>query len=447
MRRWISVVVIVGLVSGCEPMPGGEADSDGGGLPPPGSDGGAFAADAGEPSADAGDAPVDGGFEPGLDAGDRPPPPPPSDAWRVVGYFTAWGVYGRDFHVDDVDAARLTHINYAFANVSASGECVLGDPYADTERTYDGDAWDDPLRGSFRRLQLLKERHPHLRTLISVGGWTWSTHFSDVALTEESRRRFASSCVDFMARYGFDGVDIDWEYPVGGGLEGNGNRPEDRHNYTLLLEELRRQLDARGEADGQRYLLTIAAPAGPSIIEHLELAALGGILDWINLMAYDLNGAWSEQTAFNAPMHTYEGDRSPAGFEVDAAVRAYLDGGVPPDRLVLGVPFYGRSFAGATAGDGLGVAFSGAGEGTWERGVVDWDDIATNYLPRMTRRWHEAAQVPWLHDPTTGLFISYDDPESLRIKRDYARGLGLGGVMVWELSADDDASTLLQAVQ
>ncbi len=436
---WTAAVLCIAL--GCDdPMPGATPGVDGGAPP--------VAPDGGGPTEES-----DGSTPPAIDGGgpiegvDASAPPPPPEGWRVVGYFTAWGVYARDFHVEDLPADQLTHVNYAFANISASGECVLGDPYADTERTYEGDAWDDPLRGSFRRLQLLKARHPHLRTLISVGGWTWSGRFSDVALTEESRRRFATSCVDFMVRYGFDGIDVDWEYPVGGGLEGNVVRPEDRRNYTLLLEELRRQLDARGAETGQHHLLTIAAPAGPSIIANLELAELGRVLDWINLMAYDFNGPWGGATGFNAPMRRPEGDPSPAGFDVDTAVRAYLDGGVPPDRLVLGVPFYGRSFAGATGGDGLGQPFRGPGDGTWEPGVIDWSDLAANYLPRMTRRWHDAAQVPWLHDPATGLFISYDDAESLAIKRDHARGLGLGGVMIWELSADDDAGTLLRAVQ
>lgn len=439
MNRAILVAAL--WCAGCEPMPG-VPGADGGGSSPvgsdaavivPGTDGAAVA-----PPLDGGP-PVDD-----PDAGDRPPPPP--GEWRVVGYFTAWGVYARDFHVDELPADRLTHVNYAFANISESGECVLGDPYADTERSYEGDAWDHPLRGSFRRLQLLKERHPHLRTLISIGGWTWSGRFSDVALTEESRRRFATSCVAFMERYGFDGIDVDWEYPVGGGLPGNATRPEDRRNYTLLLEELRRQLDARTTPRGERYLLTIAAPAGPSIIGNLELAELGRVLDWINVMTYDFNGAWGTHTGFNAPLRTFPGDTSPAGFDVTSAVRAYLDGGVPPERLVLGVPFYGRSFAG-TSGAGPGQPFTGPGTGTWEPGVLDWHDIAQNYLPRLERRWHEEAQVPWLHDPATGLFVSYDDAESLRIKRDFARGLGLGGVMIWEMSSDDASSTLLDAVQ
>ena len=128
---------------------------------------------------------------------------------RIVAYYTAWSIYARNYFVTDIAAQKLTHINYAFANI-ANGEIALGDRWADIEKPYPGDSWDDPLRGNFNALLTLKERHPHVKTLISVGGWTWSGRLSDAAVSEDSRRRFAASCVDFMTRYGFDGVDIDW---------------------------------------------------------------------------------------------------------------------------------------------------------------------------------------------------------------------------------------------
>lgn len=401
------------------------------------------------PGADAAPRPdpaADGGGVPGPDAAARPDggePPPPA---RIVGYFPAWAVYARDFHVSEIPADRLTHLNYAFANLSPEGECVLGDAYADTEKAYPGDTWDEPLRGNFGQLADLKAAHPHLRTLISVGGWTWSGNFSAVARTAEGRDRFARSCADFMVRYGFDGVDVDWEYPVSGGL--SGGPPEDRRNYTLLLEAVRRELDSRGAADGRRYLLTIAAPAGPAIIANLELPAVAAPLDWINVMAYDFMGSWSDRTGFNAPMQTTAGAGEPPGFSVTDAIDAYLAAGVPADQLVLGVPFYGRSFRGvAPAGEGLFQPHGGAGPGTWEPGVLDWHDIAGRYLPTMTRRWSATAQAPWLYDEATGVMISYDDPESLAIKARFARERGLGGLMIWDLSSDDGRHSLLDALR
>ena len=159
-------------------------------------------------------------------------------------------MYERDFHVAEIAAEKLTHINYGFANLTAEGTCALGDPYADTEKFHAGDSMEaGALRGSFNQLQKLKQAHPHLRTMISVGGWTWSGNFSPAAAGPESRAKLAQSCAAFMRQYGFDGLDIDWEFPVGGGLAGTQVSPDDRANYTPLLAELRAQLDVAASED------------------------------------------------------------------------------------------------------------------------------------------------------------------------------------------------------
>lgn len=420
MRAWFTVLTLL-WVAGC---------STDGASGPAGPDGG-------------GGAPAD------ARPGDPGEPGNPGATGRIVGYFVAWGVYGRDYHVADIPAERLTHINYAFANISADGRCELGDPYADIDKFYEGDSWDaGALRGSFHQLQLLKQRHPHLRTLISVGGWSWSGRFSDAALTDTTRRAFAASCVDFMLQYGFDGIDIDWEYPVGGGLPTNTTRPEDRANYTLLLAALREELDARAPGS----LLTIAAPAGPGIYANLELDRIDDHLDWINIMTYDFHGGWDPITNFNAPMYASTGDPTPdpatrASFNVDAAVTGYLGAGVPGSKIVVGVPFYGRGWAGVAAtNDGLFQPHSGLPAGTWEAGVFDYHDLAANYVDACTRHVANDARVPWLFCADTGVMISYDDPESLALKRDYVVDRDLGGVMFWELSGDDAASSLLRAL-
>ena len=368
----------------------------------------------------------------GAQAQENPPPA------RVIGYYSSWSVYAAGYMVTDIPAAHLTHINYAFINISQEGECVLGDPWADTELPYPGDDTSaDGLRGNFRQFQVLKEAYPHLQTLLSVGGWTWSGRFSDVALTAESRANFARSCVAMLVDYGFDGLDIDWEYPGGGGLAGNTARPEDTENFTLLLSELRTQLDAQGEQDGRAYLLTIAAPAGGQY-RQIDLAAIHPLLDWMNLMAYDVNGGWSDRTGFNAPLYAPAGQPS-----ADASVQAYLEAGVPADKLVLGVPFYGRGWTGVPdTNDGLGQRWTGLpGDG----GAVNYRDLA-DALPNGTRYWSDEAQVPWLYDADARTMISYDDAESLAIKAGYVREHGLGGVMIWELKADDADATLLTAL-
>jgi chitinase len=370
----------------------------------------------------------------------------PAGENRIVGYFTSWAIYGRDYWVTDIPAQYLTHINYAFANISEDGEVILGDEWADTQIAYPDDPATSGLLGNFRQLQLLKEANPGLQTLISVGGWTWSGRFSDVALTEETRQRFAASAVDFMTRYGFDGVDIDWEYPTGGGLEGNTNRPEDPENFILLLEELRAQFDAQGEADGRHYLLTIAAGAGADAYEPLDWARIHPLLDWINVMTFDMSGGWSEMTGFNAPLFN-AAEPPPEGTSAATALSGFLSMGVPPEKLVMGVPFYGRGWAGVPAeNDGLHQPFESIPDGTWEPGSFDYHDIAENYVGTMERFWHDTAQVPWLYDADSGVMISYDDPESLALKAAYVREHGLGGVMFWELSGDDADSSLLAAL-
>jgi len=375
---------------------------------------------------------------------------------RVVGYYPAWGIYARGFEVADLPGSKLTHVNYAFANL-VGGQCVLGDPWADVERHLPGDPWsgpgsDAPYFGNFRQLDLLQEQHPGLQTLISVGGWTWSGQFSDAALTPASRALFATSCANFMETYGFDGIDIDWEYPGGGGDASNTSRPEDPQNFTLLLQALRSELDARGALNGRHYLLTIAAPAGAEKIAKLEVEQIHPVVDFINVMTYDFNGDWSPLSNFNAPLYPSPEDPAPVpGASAGAAMQGYLSRGTPADKLVLGIPFYGRGVVGvANVAGGLFQPFTGIPLGTWDdgatgaTGMFDYSDIATNLLGQPGIEIHRdaASGVPWLHDPASGLFLSYDDPESLALKSQYVQANGLGGVMIWEMSSDLDDQLL-----
>lgn len=370
-----------------------------------------------------------------------------SPSQRIIGYFSSWSIYGRAFYVTDIAAGMLTHINYAFANISPAGECVLGDEWADTQYPYPGEKEGDGLLGNFHQLQVLKQTHPHLQTLISVGGWTWSGRFSDLALTEESRRQFARSCVDFMLKYGFDGIDLDWEYPAGGGHPDNVERPEDPANFILLLAEVRRQLDKQGAQDGRHYLLTIAAPAGENQINPIQWKQVQQHLDWINVMAYDFAGSWSTLTDFNAPLYDRQSAPEGTGRSVDSAIRRYLEAGAEPGKLVLGVPFYGRGWKEVGAeNNGLYQPFGAVPSGTWGEGVFEFQDIEKFWSTVMQRYWDDTAKVPWLYFDKTGLMISYDDPESLQMKTDYIQEHELGGVMFWELSADSHQHTLLKAL-
>ncbi len=377
---------------------------------------------------------------------------------RLIGYFTSWSISSRGYRVSNIPGEMLTHINYAFGVISPQeNKCVLGDPVADVQKFYGANEsldkkpdLKDAMHGAFGQFIKLKQVYPHLKILISIGGWTGSGRFSDVALTEETRQQFVDSCINlYFRKYPgvFDGVDIDWEYPVSGGMKPG--RPEDRHNFTLLLAEFRRQLDEQGQADGKGYLLTIAAPAGPEVYANLELDQIHKILNWINLMTYDFHGAWDATTNFLSPL--YKSSTDPTinpvirdQFNMAATVQAYLSAGIPPEKLVVGVPFYGRGWKGvADANNGLYQPAEGAAPGTFEAGAFDYWDIKRRYIPTYGRFWQDEAMVPWLYNPETGIMITYDDPQSVAAKADYVKSTSIAGMMFWELS--NDGGELLSA--
>jgi chitinase len=342
---------------------------------------------------------------------------------KLVGYYEAGDVGAKQYFVTGIPAALLSHVIYAFVNMTPTGDCVSID------------AKDDAI--NFPQLATLKANYPELLALVSIGGANHSTNFPAVAGDEGLLTQFVQSGVQFMTQNGFDGIDIDWEFPG----------PDDSANFTTLLQQLRGQLEAQGAADGRGYLLTIAAPAGQKNITNLQLAQIHPLLDWINLESYDFSTASSSETNFNAPLFTGKGD-----LNVDAAVKSYLAGGVPAGKIVLGVRFVGTGWQGVgPTNNGLYQDNSGPAQGTWDKagestGSLGYQDIEDNYLPVYTRSWDSEAQVPWLYNADTGIMISYEDPESLTAKANYAVSNGLGGVMIWELGADDSAGTLANVV-
>jgi len=372
-------------------------------------------------------------------AQDEPP------GYRVVGYYANWAVYS-GYDVTHIAADKLTHINYAFALISPEGEVVLGDEWADTQFPYPGDAENQPLKGNFHQLNLLKEQNPGLQTLIAIGGWTGSAKFSDAALTAESRQRFAQSAVEFVTRYGFDGVDIDWEFPTGGGLAGNIERPEDAENFVLLLQTLREQLDAQGTRDGKNYLLTIALPAAPNAYQPLDWERIHPLLDWVNVMAYDMNG-WKNVTDFNAPLYP-AAPESVGQIAIDPAITDLLAKNIPSDKLVMGLPFYGYAWNGVeSANNGLYQLHTGRGVSAASgESTLTYRQIADLDSSGYTRFWDEVARVPWLYNADERVMISYDDAESIAAKAAYVREHQLGGLMIWELSLDTPNADLLTVV-
>jgi chitinase len=364
---------------------------------------------------------------------------------RIIGYYAGWTRKSKGFSPLDIPAEKLTHVNYAFGLIDEQNRAMLMDVEADVGH-------EDGLGGNYFDLRTLKERHPHLKTLISMGGWTGSGRFSDACATEQSRRDFVASCIElFLTRWPgvFDGIDIDWEYPVCCGLPENAVRPEDKRNCTLLFAELRRQLDTLGASAGERYLLTAAIPGGKRLpTTCFELKEIAEILDWINVMTYDLNGSGeSGITNFNAAFRASSADPSPEHtrtyHNVVSSLKVFEDAGVPKTQIVAGVPFYGRGFSGVpNKGNGLYQPFA---EGIGDN-YGDYRSIKSQFLPTFERFWHPEAAVPWLFDAESGRMISYDDPESIGNKAAYVGQEGYGGVMIWELSDDDEQSGLLAAI-
>ncbi|KOU20402.1 glycosyl hydrolase [Streptomyces sp. WM6372] len=398
-------------------------------------------------------------------------------SYKRVGYFTQWGVYGRDFQVQDLEtsgtAGKLTHVNYAFGNINAEGKCFTGnvpgeaDAWADYVRPLDAansvdgvaDSAEQPLAGNFNQLRELKAKHPGLKVLLSLGGWSWSTHFSDAALTPASRKALVQSCIDLYikgdlpqdgARGGagaaaglFDGIDLDWEWPGSAGDTDTTYRPEDKQNFAALVKEFRTQLDAyaHGRKRKEKYELTAFVPTAPAKIDAgFDVRRIMRDLDFVTLQGYDFHVSGEPATAQQSALHA-RGDFSAAG-----TVEAWRHRGAPANKLVMGLPFYGQGWTGVSGGgDGMGQPATGPAPATWAAGYEDYKALkklagSGTYKVYRDRRGGHA----WLFDGST--LWTYDDPQVLRTKTEYIRENGLGGAMFWSLDADTADGELMTAV-
>ncbi|HWS29745.1 MAG TPA: glycosyl hydrolase family 18 protein [Clostridia bacterium] len=340
----------------------------------------------------------------------------------VSGYYASWAAYSGFTPLDLQNVGQLTHIFYAFANISSGLKVMMGDPEVDP--------------ANFQELLQLKQQYPQLKTILSVGGWTWSARFSDAASTQARREAFADSAAAFIAKYGFDGIDIDWEFPVSGGLSTNKTRAADKENFTLLMKTLREKLNAHGILEGKQYLLTFAGPNDTACLKNMELQKVAPYVDFALAMTYDMHGGAGRYTDFNAPLYTPSESSPQHKWSCDDAVNAWLRAGFPREKLILGIPFYGRQFTKATAGgDGLYQTF-------FKASSVNYDVIAAQYLsdPSYTQYLHPDARVPWLYNGST--FLSYDDAQSIAEKAAYIKARGLRGAGIWELSQNADGTLL-----
>ncbi|KAK6533507.1 hypothetical protein TWF694_002446 [Orbilia ellipsospora] len=346
-----------------------------------------------------------------------------SPGFRTIGYYVDWAIYGRNFKPQDLVAQNFTHILFAFVNIDGdTGEVKLADSWADTDIHWTGDSWNDPgtnVYGIFKQLYLLKKANRKLKTILSVGGWTYSQNgsFPNAANTPEKREKFAQTAVAMVENFGLDGIDLDWEYPA---------NAQDAANYVDLLRLCRFHLNQIN----RDFELSVAAPCGADNIRNMDIQGMDQYLDFWNLMAYDFSGSWSSVTGHAANLHPSKSNPASTPFAFDTALQLYS--AVDRKKIVLGMPLYGRGFAN-TNGPELGQAYSGLGAGNWEAGVWDYKNLP---LPGSQEYQDDELVASWSYDPNQRLLITYDNPHVAKLKAQYIMNQGLGGAMWWETSGD-----------
>ncbi|MFI8765141.1 glycosyl hydrolase family 18 protein [Streptomyces sp. R-07] len=361
-----------------------------------------------------------------------------------MGYFTNWGVYGRNYHVKNIvtsgSASKITHINYAFGNVTG-GKCTIGDSYADYDKAYtadqsvDGvaDTWDQPLRGNFNQLRKLKKAYPNIKILWSFGGWTWSGGFGQAV---QNPTAFAQSCYDLVEdpRWAdvFDGIDLDWEYPNACGLSCD----------TSGAASFKNMMQAMRAKFGANNLITAAVTADASAggkIDAADYAGAAQYMNWFNVMTYDFFGAWAAQgpTAPHSPLTSYAGIPQ-AGFNSAEAIAKFKAKGVPANKLLLGIGFYGRGWTGVTQ-DAPGGSATGPAPGTYEQGIEDYK-VLKNSCPAT------GTVAGTAYAKCGSNWWSYDTPATVNSKMSWAKNQGLGGAFFWEFSGDTGNGELVGAI-
>ncbi len=323
---------------------------------------------------------------------------------RVVGYYPDW-VSG-SMPVEDLDFSILTHVNHAFAWPSESGAV----------QTYAG-MLDFDLNVS------IHENGGYI--LLCFGGWGNSDGFSPMTSSAETRQTFISNVIEICQFYEYDGVDFDWEHPA---------NSTETNNYTLLIEELR----AATDTTFNNFLITMAIPAGNWSGQHYDLSELATHVDWFNAMTYDYHGTWTNHAGHNAPLYSSPSN-DPDG-SCHTGINYLLNSrGLDSEQVNLGMAFYGKEFNASAIN-----ASSTGGNVTYQ-----YNQLPAFLDQGWSYHWDDVAQVPYMQNPESTRLITYDDPNSIALKCDYAGERELGGVMIWALGQDyiSGQEVLLEAIR
>jgi len=360
--------------------------------------------------------------------------------FKVSAYIRTWPLPQEEqkngspyWNVDMIKGQYLTDLNIAFANIDKTDGTSIYIPELRSG--------SPRFTGIWNEVAAIKKKYPKLRVNISIGGWG-AEGFSDMADDPGKRAAFTANVCEWLEKYNLDGVDIDWEYPVGPewGQEIK-SRPADRANYISLLQNLRNALDILGKKTGKRYVLSTAVPASSWFTSANNVVAVSKIVDSLKLMAYDYYGGWSSTTGHHSNLYNNPQDPLWGGWSTDQALNAYLAAGVPPEKIMLGIAFYGRAFQGVESGSGNGL-FQPFKSPAFEDGSVDWAQIK-KFLKKdsgYTRYWDDVAKAPYLYNGD--IWITYTDEEQIKLLLDYAKEKKLGGVFNWEYGHDMDAELL-----
>lgn len=430
----------------------------------------------------------------------------PAHGKKVVGYYAQWAIYARDFNIPKIDGSKLTHLNYSFYGTTfdpahpENTKLLCLDSYADFEHMEGGIPWDAPVKGNFYDLMKLKQKYPHLKILISVGGWTKGQDLSPIAASPVARAALAADMAKFITTYPFiDGFDIDWEYPLSGGTDGteviNGApippqkySPDDNKNLVYLLKAMRQAMPNKliSIAAGNNVRKVGSQYLGPNNRAQYGMTEdISTYCDYITYFGYDFGGNWYDKTCYNAPLYASGNPNDPLygatqSESLDELTNQYLNVvGFPANKLIMGLPFYGKKFdnVATNSTNGLFVSapryvVSGCTNpqnptGTWDgaaacekSGSIEICDLVGNpvtnshpYLDPNTmlvtptaaaagwvRYFDNTTKVPYLYNASLKQFISYEDKQSMDLKVQYIKSKNLAGGMVWELSQDTRGS-------